>query len=260
MMSSLLNKVVIVTGASSGIGAATALEFAKNGAKLVLAARNVERLNEVASQCSSKGLQQEKILVKGCDITIQDNLKSLVASTLEKFGQIDVLVNNAGSGQYVDFMDTSPEVFDNIFNINTRAPFLLTQMCTPHLKKTQGCVVNVSSISGQRSFPRALTYCMSKAALDHFTRTLAIELAKDKIRVNSVNPGVVITEFQTRAGMKEEPYKQYLDKQTELQPLTAAIEPEEVAKVILFLASDQSSSITGELLFVDGGRHAKAPA
>lgn len=186
-MSSLLNKVVIVTGASSGIGAATALEFAKNGAKLVLAARNVERLNEVASQCSSKGLQQEKILVKCCDITIEDNLKSLVASTLEKYGQIDVLVNNAGSGQYVDFMDTTPEVFDNIFNINTRAPFLLTQMCTPHLKKTQGCVVNVSSISGQRSFPRALTYCMSKAALDHFTRTLAIVLG---LSLRSFRPGL----------------------------------------------------------------------
>eukprot|EP00105_Crassostrea_gigas_P033055 XP_011456302.1 PREDICTED: uncharacterized protein LOC105348529 [Crassostrea gigas] len=85
MMSSLLDKVVIVTGASSGIGAATALEFAKNGAKLVLAARNVERLNEVANQCSSKGLQQENIFVKGCDITIEDNLKSLVASTLEKY-------------------------------------------------------------------------------------------------------------------------------------------------------------------------------
>ncbi|XP_065932979.1 3-oxoacyl-[acyl-carrier-protein] reductase FabG-like isoform X2 [Magallana gigas] len=260
MVSLFLNKVVIVTGASSGIGAASALEFAKNGAKLVLAARNVERLNEVANQCSSKGLQQENIFVKGCDITIEDNLKSLVASTLEKYGQIDVLVNNAGSGQYLDFMNTTPEVFDNTFNINTRAPFLLTQMCIPHLKKTQGCVVNVSSILGQRSLPIALTYCMSKAALDHFTRTLALELAKDKVRINSVNPGVVITEFQTRAGMNDEVYKQFLKSQGEHQPLTGVIEPTEVAKVILFLASDQASSITGELLFVDGGRHAKAPA
>ncbi|XP_048776021.1 3-oxoacyl-[acyl-carrier-protein] reductase FabG-like [Ostrea edulis] len=259
MMSSLLNKVVIITGASSGIGAATALEFAKTGARLVLAARNVERLNDVASRCSAKGLPQEKIFVTSCDITVEENLKSLVGSTLEKYGQIDVLVNNAGSGQYVSFLNTSAEVFDNIFNINTRAPFMLTQMCVPHLKKTEGCVVNVSSISGQRSFPLALTYCMSKAALDHFTRTLAVDLAKDKVRVNSVNPGVVVTEFQRRAGMTEEAYKAYLEKQKELQPLTAAIEPEEVAKVILFLASDQSASVTGELVFVDGGRHAKAP-
>ncbi|XP_062580931.1 3-oxoacyl-[acyl-carrier-protein] reductase FabG-like [Saccostrea cucullata] len=258
-MSSLLNKVVIITGASSGIGAATALEFAKTGAKLVLAARNVERLNDIASQCVAKGLQQDKIFVKGCDITNEENLKSLIDSSVKKYGQIDVLVNNAGSGKYVPFLETSAEVFDEIFNINVRAPFILTQMCVPHLKKTQGCVVNVSSISGQRSFPMAMSYCMSKAALDHFTRTLAIDLAKEKVRVNSVNPGVVITEFQRRAGMTEEAYSKYLEKQKELQPLTAAIEPEEVAKVILFLASDQSSSVTGELIFVDGGRHAKAP-
>ncbi|XP_061163954.1 3-oxoacyl-[acyl-carrier-protein] reductase FabG-like [Saccostrea echinata] len=260
MMASLFNKVIIITGANSGIGAATALAFAKAGARLVLAARNLEKLNNVANECSAKGLPQEKVLVKGCDVTNEENLKGLVGSTLEKYGQIDVLVNNAGSGRYVNYLETTRDVFDTTFNLNIRAPFFLTKMCTTHLQKTKGCVVNVSSLAGQRTFPIAMVYGMSKAAMDQFTRTLAIDLAKENVRVNSVNPGVIKSfEFQKRAGMTEQIYNQYIEKQKELQPLTGAVEPEEVAKVILFLASDQSSSITGELIYVDGGRHAVMP-
>ncbi|XP_062580933.1 3-oxoacyl-[acyl-carrier-protein] reductase FabG-like isoform X1 [Saccostrea cucullata] len=259
-MASLLNKVVIITGANSGIGAATALAFAKTGARLVLAARNQERLNDVANQCSAKGLPQEKVLVKRCDVTNEENLKGLVGSAIDKYGQIDILVNNAGSAQYVNYLETTTEVFDTTFNLNIRAPFFLTKLCTTHLKKTKGCVVNVSSLAGQRSFPIAMVYGMTKAAMDQFTRTLAVDLVKDSVRVNSVNPGVIDSlEFQRRAGMTEEFYNQYIEKQKELQPLTGAVEPEEVAKVILFLASDQSSSITGELIYVDGGRHAIMP-
>ncbi|XP_062606948.1 uncharacterized oxidoreductase TM_0325-like [Saccostrea cucullata] len=145
-------------------------------------------------------------------------------------------VNNAGSAQYVNYLETTTEVFDTTFNLNIRAPFFLTKLCTTHLKKTKGCAVNVSSLAGQRSFPIAMVYGMTKAAMDQFTRTLAVDLVKDSVRVNS-----------------------YIEKQKELQPLTGAVEPEEVAKVILFLASDQSSSITGELIYVDGGRHAIMP-
>ncbi|XP_069122014.1 3-oxoacyl-[acyl-carrier-protein] reductase FabG-like [Argopecten irradians] len=258
-MSSLVDKVVIITGASSGIGASTCLHLSKHKPKLVLASRNVDNLTKVAGGCQANGLSSDNIFIVQCDVDKECDLQKLVEQTIEKFGQIDVLVNNAGSSIYSSIMDTTLEMFDQTIRTNLRAPFYLCQLCIPHLIKTQGSIVNVSSISSTKAFPTAVTYCMAKAGLDHLTRTLAVDLAGKKVRVNSVNPGVIVTNFQKNAGMTDDKYEQYIDRQKMLQPLGGAGDPEEVAKAIQFLASDQSSFITGQLIFVDGGRHVFSP-
>ncbi|VDI30177.1 Hypothetical predicted protein, partial [Mytilus galloprovincialis] len=149
-MTSMKDKVVIITGASSGIGEATALLLATFDVKLILAARNAERLNAVSKECQTKGLSAEKVLVVRCDVVKPNDLDNLIQLTLSTFGQIDALVNNAGSGNYKKMMETTPEILESILDINVKAPFNLSQRCAPHLIKTQGSIVNVSSISGQR--------------------------------------------------------------------------------------------------------------
>ncbi|XP_033762680.1 uncharacterized oxidoreductase SAR2567-like isoform X2 [Pecten maximus] len=211
-MSSLTDKVVIITGASSGIGASTCVHLAKLKPKLVLASRNVDNLTKVSEQCQANGLSSESILIVHCDVDKEDDLRNLVDETVSKFGHIDVLVNNAGSSIYRSIMDTTLDMFDQTVRTNLRAPFYLSQLCIPHLIKTQGNIVNVSSISSTKAFPTAVAYCMAKAGLDHLTRTLAVDLAGKKVRVNSVNPGVIITNFQKNAGMADDKYEQYIDR------------------------------------------------
>ncbi|XP_060080328.1 3-oxoacyl-[acyl-carrier-protein] reductase FabG-like isoform X1 [Ylistrum balloti] len=258
-MSALTDKVVIITGASSGIGASTCVHLSQYNPKLVLASRNVTNLTKVSQECQAKGLSSDRILVIQCDVDKENDLENLVDITISKFGQIDVLVNNAGSSVYRSIMETTLDMFDQTVRTNLRAPFYLSQLCIPHLIKTQGNIVNISSISSTKAFPTAVAYCIAKAGLDHLTRTLAVDLAPKKVRVNSVNPGVIITNFQKNAGMADDIYTQYIDRQKSLQPLGGAGDPEEVAKAIRFLASDESSFVTGQLIFVDGGRHVFSP-
>lgn len=132
-------------------------------------------------------------------------------------------------------------------------------LAIPHLIKTKGTIVNVSSVNGLRSFPGLLAYNMSKSAVDQFTKCLALELASKQVRVNSVNPGVIITELQKRGGVDEEAYKKFLGRSKETHALGRPGNPQEVAEAIAFLASEQSSFVTGVNLCVDGGRHAMCP-
>ncbi|KAL3872453.1 hypothetical protein ACJMK2_040379 [Sinanodonta woodiana] len=256
-MASLKDKVIIITGASSGIGAATAVHFAELQPYLSLSGRDEDNLRHVAKLCEGAGLSSERILLITADLNKDEDIRQIVDNTVKRFGRIDVLVNNAGFSEYVSFADTSLDLFDRMIRVNIRAPFFLCQLCAPYLIQTKGSIVNVSSISGQRAFPAAMVYGITKSGLDNFTKNLAIELASHKVRVNSVNPGVIVTPFQMRAGMTPDTYKQYLEAQAEKQPLGGPGDPVEVAKAIKFLASDESSFITGELLFVDGGRHTK---
>merc|ERR1719431_1379203 len=168
------------------------------------------------------------------------------------FGQVDVLVNNAGVLEMGSIENTSLDQYDRVMNVNVRAVYNLMMLAVPHLIKTQGNIVNVSSVNGIRSFPGVLAYNVSKAALDQFTRCVALELASKKIRVNSVNPGVIVTQLQRTGGLDEERYAKFLEHSKSTHALGRVGQPEEVAKAICFLASDDATFSTGVCLPVDG--------
>jgi NAD(P)-dependent dehydrogenase (short-subunit alcohol dehydrogenase family) len=248
-MGELTDRVAIVTGASSGIGRATAAALSDAGAAVVLAARDKNRLREVAQQ--SKG----KALVVQTDVTQRGDCERLVETAVREFGKLDVLVNAAGIIKTGRIENTKLEDWDTMFNINVRSVFCLMQLAVPHLIKTKGNIVNVSSVTGLRSFPGVLAYCASKAALDHLTRCASIELASKGVRVNSVNPGVVRTELHRRGGMDEESYAKFVEHSSQnTHPLGRIGRPEEVAGLILFLASDRAAWISGVNYSIDGGR------
>lgn len=252
------NKVVIITGASSGIGAGTATHLAKLGANLVMVGRNVENLHKIAENIRSSYPNSKVLEIQG-DVTIESDNEKIINETIKMFGKIDILVNNAGIISTGTIENTSMEQYDRIMNTNMRSIYHLTMLAVPHLIKTKGNVVNVSSVNGIRSFPGVLAYNISKAALDQFTRCTALELAPKQVRVNSVNPGVIITDIHRRGGMDEETYKKFLEHTKTTHALGRPGNVEEVAATIAFLTSDQASFITGASLPVDGGRHAMCP-
>ncbi|KAK9502590.1 hypothetical protein O3M35_011336 [Rhynocoris fuscipes] len=252
-------KVVLLTGASSGIGAVTALEFARLGASLALTGRNVKNLQNVAEKCKGVSSNGEEPFTVVGDLTKEEDTIKIIEETMKKFKKLDVLVNNAGILETGTIENTSLEQYDRVFNANVRSMYHLTMLAVPHLIKTKGNIVNVSSVNGIRSFPGVLAYCMSKSAVDQFTRCIALELASKQIRVNSVNPGVTITELQKRGGMSDENYARFLERSKETHALGRPGMPEEVARTITFLASDHASFITAANLPVDGGRHALCP-
>jgi len=256
MASSLAGKVAVITGASSGIGAATAKLFAQRGARLVLTGRNRDNLEKVASACDGDGGKPHTIIAH---LDVEKDVENIVKETMDKMGSLDILVNNAGILEMGTIENTSLEQYDRIMNTNVRAVYQLTMLAVPHLVKTRGCVVNVSSVNGLRSFPGVLAYNISKSALDQMTRCVALELAPKQVRVNSVNPGVIITDLQRRGGLNEETYAKFLERSKETHALGRPGEPEEVAESIAFLASDAASFTTGMTLSVDGGRHAMCP-
>ena len=164
-------KVVLITGASSGIGASTAEHLSLLGASLVITGRNEENLLKVADKCEGKHL----LVI--ADLTKEEDRVMIIESAIERFGKIDVLVNNAGILENGSIEKTSLDQFDRVMDINVRAVYHLTMLATPHLINTKGNIVNVSSVAGKRSFPGILSYCMSKAAIDQFTKCVALELA-----------------------------------------------------------------------------------
>lgn len=256
-MSSLSGKIVLITGASSGIGSATALHFAKIGAKLALTGRNEANLQKVSKQCEEVS-SNAPFLITG-ELSNEQDVKKIIESTIQHYSALDVLVNNAGIVELGSIENTSLEQYDKIFNLNVRAVYQLTMLAVPHLIKSKGNVVNVSSVNGIRSFPGLLAYNMSKSAVDQFTKCVALELAGKGVRVNSVNPGVIVTELQKRGGLDDAAYAKFLERCKETHALGRPGQPDEVAKAIAFLASDESTFVTGANLPVDGGRHAMCP-
>lgn len=252
------DKVVILTGASSGIGAGTAKHLSTLGATLVLSGRNVENLNKVASECTVCEGATKPLIVPG-DVNDEKYIQQLVEITIKTFGKINVLINNAGILATGTIENTSLEQFDKIMNTNVRSIYHLTMLAVPHLIKTQGTIVNISSVNGIRSFPGVLAYNISKSAVDQFTRCVALELASKNVRVNSVNPGVIITEIHKRGGMDEETYAKFLEHAKSTHAMGRPGQVDEVAAAIAFLAGSSSSFITGASLPVDGGRHAMCP-
>uniref|UniRef100_A0A1A9UR68 Ketoreductase domain-containing protein n=1 Tax=Glossina austeni TaxID=7395 RepID=A0A1A9UR68_GLOAU len=248
-------KVVLVTGASSGIGAEVAKEFAGYGAKVILVGRNLERLNKAAEAC----LNSSDHLIIQADVTNEDEVKQMFKTALNKFQRLDILVNNAGIIEIGSIENTSLEQYDRVMNINVRSIYHLTMLAVPELKKTKGNIVNVSSVCGLRSFPGVLAYNMSKSAVDQFTKCVALELAAAGVRCNSVNPGVITTELHKRGGMDTTAYEKFLEHSKDTHPLGRVGNVEDVSNAICFLASDKASFITACNMPVDGGKQATCP-
>lgn len=258
-MARLDGKVAVITGASSGIGQATAVHFASLGSWLVLTGRRKDALDNVAKLCHDKGVPKDKVLVVVGDVCKEDNVAAIVNETLEHFGKIDILVNSAGILKNGSTENTPLSAYDELMNVNLRSVFYMMQLAIPHLKKTKGTIVNVSSVTGLRAFPNVVAYNISKAGLDQLTRTAALELAADGVRVNAVNPGVIVTEVHKRGGMTDADYAKFLEHCKTTHAMGRVGTADEVARAIAFLASDDSSFITGQTLAIDGGRSIMCP-
>ena len=244
-------KVAVVTGATSGIGHACAVGFANEGAKIVCVGRKEEALKSVADEVRNSGAEA---LTIRADLSVDSEADRVVDQAIEAFGGIDVLVNAAGFLTTGTIETTSFDAWDEMMNVNVRAVFRLMQRALPSLIERRGNIVNVSSVTGLRSFPGVLAYCVSKAAVDQLTRCSALELAAKGVRVNAVNPGVVVTDIHKRGGMNNEAYAAFLEHSKSTHPLGRTGRPEEIAALVLFLASADASWVTGATYSIDGGR------
>jgi NAD(P)-dependent dehydrogenase (short-subunit alcohol dehydrogenase family) len=245
------SKTVLITGATSGIGKATVTRFAEAGANIAAVGRNETSLFALKEEIEGLGAQ---VVAIRADLSDEAEAGDTVARTVEHFGGIDVLVNAAGHISSGTIETTPLDAWDAMLNINLRAVFTLMQKALPTIIQRRGNIVNVSSVTGLRAFPGVLAYCVSKAGLDQLTRCSALELAAKGVRVNAVNPGVVVTEIHKRGGMDEEQYKAFLEHSKGTHPLGRVGEPREIAELIFFLASDRASWITGVTYSIDGGR------
>ena len=242
----LKNKIALITGANKGIGKATALLFAKEGAKIVVNYYSSKKEASFAVDEIEK-IGSDAIAIK-CDVSKEDEVKKMVDQTINKFGKIDILVNNAGIVFDVPFFERTVEQWKKTLDVNLLGTFLCSKYVSKQmLKMDGGKIINISSTNGINSFsPEAMDYDASKAGIIILTRNLAKELAP-KIQVNSIAPGWIDTEMNKDLPedfVKEENGKIYLKR---------FAKPEEIAKTILFLASDDASYITGSILKVDGG-------
>lgn len=250
-------KVALITGASSGIGAATADTLAKYGAHVAIVGRNIQNLRTTENKCKAANPNVTCLPVVA-DVTTDS--ERIINEVIGKFQRLDILVNNAGILAVGGLEEIDLEQFDNVLNTNLRAVFSMSKLAIPYLINAHGNIINVSSVAGLRSFPGALSYGVSKAALDQFTKCLSLDLAKKNVRVNSVNPGVVITDIHKRGGgMSEQAYAEYLERCKETHAMGRVGNVFEVAETIAFLASNGASFITGALVPVDGGKHALCP-
>ncbi|CAD5217111.1 unnamed protein product [Bursaphelenchus okinawaensis] len=254
-------KTVIVTGSSSGIGQAIALAFGKEGANIVVHGQREEKIKETLDQLQSYGVNSDRYLVVKGPIQEDDTQDRLISETLDKFGQIDVLVNNAGIAHHPDEKDAnSVKSLDYIYQVNFRSIYTLTPKIISHLSKTKGNIINISSIYSNRLSTTALPYSVMKAALDHYTKGAALQYAKDGVRINIVAPGFVPTDFRVRHGMSTDQFQETYQRACDnLVPMKRLGEADEIARTVLFLASDEASYTTGAYLNVDGGLLAGVP-
>uniref|UniRef100_A0A914D838 Uncharacterized protein n=1 Tax=Acrobeloides nanus TaxID=290746 RepID=A0A914D838_9BILA len=260
------NKVVIVTGSSNGIGQATLLDFAKEGANVVLHGLNQDRIKETEDLLQKAGISASKYLVVKGPVQEEATVQALINEPLKKWGKIDILVNNAGLGFKSGHDLYSIENFDYVFAVNVRARLRLIELAIPHLQKTKGNTVGVSSTGAFRKpidHPLHTFYSTASAAFDHYMRNDTARLASLGIRINNVNPGPTITGIFTHDGSNKTEVDAGLsvyEKLSRNAVLPGGAEPSEVSRIILFLADEQSKSITGASYYIDRGLSTYAPA
>ena len=238
------NKVVIITGASSGIGKALVYEFAKRGAKIAMGARNLDELQKIETDLKSRGVDALSVQT---DVTRELDCKNLVEKTVERFGKIDVLVNNAGRTHFVQHSDLDgmkSEYFDDIFALNVKGTFFMCRAAADALKKSHGVIINITSIAGVTGLGSSIAYAASKAAEISITKSLARVLAPE-VRVIGVAPGIVLTRWV-------EGHADHIYKLAGETPLQKVAEPADIAQTVYALIA-HADFVTGQNLIVDGG-------
>ncbi|CAL2040255.1 unnamed protein product [Caenorhabditis brenneri] len=256
-------KVAIVTGSSNGIGRATAVLLASEGAKVTITGRDSARLEETRQAILKEGVPEDNVNAIVVDVTSPDGQDLLISSTVSKFGKLDILINNAGanipdaSGKTRS--NASIENLQKMFQLNLQSVVEMTQKARPHLAKTRGEIVNISSIgAGPSAQPQSVYYSTAKAALDQYSRCVAIDLISEGIRVNVVQPGLVSTGFSTAArGLSADDSEKFynsMGKKPHCIPAGYCGQPEHLASVIAFLADRKASEyIVGQTIVADGG-------
>ncbi len=250
----LEGKVAVITGASSGIGEATAIMFAKEGARVVLGARRIDKLEKLANQIKKAG---GEVTVKATDVSVEQDVKELIELAIKTYSQIDILVNNAGiTGGLTTVEEQNAEDWRKVFNTNVLGMvYAIKHVATYMKERKKGSIVNVSSVAGIRSGAGGNAYSASKGAVNNLTQTFACDFGEFNIRVNAVCPGLIETEMTKPVFdyARDKGKESKLGSRCELRRYGR---PEEIAAPILFLASDEASYITGQFIPVDGGNTA----
>ena len=239
------NKVAIITGATQGIGRACAERLLREGASVMLA----DIKPEGAAVAQSMGA---KARFFSGDVSLKVDVDALIAATIAAFGRIDILVNNAGVTHAADFLDLSEDDFDRVLRINLKSMFLCGQAAARHMvAQGSGAIVNMSSVNSELAIPNQVPYVVSKGGINQLTKVMALSLARHGVRVNGVAPGTILTELAKKAVLASPEARHTILSRT---PIGRCGEPEEIASVVAFLASADASYMTGETMFVDGGR------
>lgn len=241
----LANKVAIITGATQGIGLACAERLVNEGARVMM----VDVKPEGADAAAKLG---DAARFFAADVSQKADVDAMLAATLREFGQVDILINNAGVTHAADFLDLAEEDFDRVLRINLKSMFLCGQAAAREMVKRQsGCIINMSSVNSELAIPNQVPYVVSKGGVNQLTKVMALNLAPHGIRVNGIGPGTILTELAKKAVMASPEARHTILSRT---PMGRCGEPEEVASIAAFLASDDASYMTGQTMYVDGGR------
>ena len=241
----LSGKIAIVTGATQGIGLACAQRLIAEGASVML----VDVKPEGAQAAAALGGQAAFFTA---DVSQKADVDALLAATLARFGRIDILINNAGVTHAADFLDVSEDDFDRVMRINLKSMFLCGQaVARGMVKQGSGCIINMSSVNAELAIPNQVPYVVSKGAIKQLTKVMALNLAPHGVRVNGIGPGTILTELAKKAVLSSPEARHTILSRT---PLGRCGEPEEVAALAAVLASDDASYMTGQTIYVDGGR------